>query len=54
MIKGIECIDMPGMGGMGVHYVNGTNVNDDKLNPLAPEAVVRQASLTVQAIQSRK
>jgi len=38
--KGLECIDMPGMGGMGVHYVNGGYVNDDKLNPLAPEAVV--------------
>jgi hypothetical protein len=38
--KGVACIDMPGMGGMGVHYVNGTFAGDDKLNPLTPEAVV--------------
>lgn len=38
--KGLACIDMPGMGGMGVHYVNGTLVNDAQLDPLTPEAVV--------------
>jgi len=38
--KGIACIDMPGMGAMGVHYVNGTLVGDDRVDPLTPEAVV--------------
>ncbi|HEY7489238.1 MAG TPA: hypothetical protein VH912_32675 [Streptosporangiaceae bacterium] len=39
-INGVACIDMPGMGGMGVHYVNGSLVGDGKINPLTPEAVV--------------
>ncbi len=38
--KGIACIDMPGMGAMGIHYVNGTLVGDDRVDPLTPEAVV--------------
>jgi hypothetical protein len=31
---------MPGMGAMGIHYVNGTLVGDDRVDPLTPEAVV--------------
>ena len=33
---GIACIDMPGMGAMGVHYVNGSLVGDAVLDPLTP------------------
>ncbi|HEX3224352.1 MAG TPA: hypothetical protein VHR35_17475 [Nocardioides sp.] len=36
---GIACIAMKGMGGMGVHYANGTLV-DDKIQVRHPEAVV--------------
>lgn len=38
--QGIACIDMPGMGAMGIHYVNGDVVGDDKVEPLHPEALV--------------
>ena len=38
--KGIECIDMPDMGAMGVHYVNGALVADGAIDPLTPEAMV--------------
>jgi hypothetical protein len=38
--KGIACIDQPGEGGMGVHYVNGDLVGDAKVNAAAPEALV--------------
>jgi hypothetical protein len=37
---GIACIDMPDMGAMGVHYVNGALVGDAVLDPLTPEALV--------------
>jgi hypothetical protein len=37
---GIACIDMDGMGGMGVHYVKGALVGDGAIDPLTPEAVV--------------
>jgi hypothetical protein len=36
---GIACIDMPGMGGMGIHYVKGTLV-DGRIQVRHPEAVV--------------
>ena len=39
-MDGIECIDMPGMGGMGVHYVNGDDVATPSVNLRHPEAVV--------------
>jgi hypothetical protein len=39
-INGLACIDMPGMGGMGVHWVNGTLVGDPALVPNHPEAFV--------------
>jgi hypothetical protein len=37
---GIACIDNPGVGGMGIHYVNGTLVGDGQVNALTPELVV--------------
>jgi hypothetical protein len=37
---GITCIDMPGMGAMGVHYANGGIVPDGAIDPLRPEALV--------------
>jgi hypothetical protein len=37
---GIECIDLEGEGGMGVHYVNGGLVGDDVIDPSTPEALV--------------
>ena len=39
-VNGIACIDMPGMGAMGVHYVNGALVGDGEINALTPEAVI--------------
>jgi len=36
----IACIDLPGTGGMGVHFVNGNLVGDDALDPRTPEALV--------------
>ncbi len=39
-VNGIACIDMPGMGAMGIHYVNGGLVGDGEINPLTPEAVI--------------
>jgi hypothetical protein len=38
--QGIACIELSGVGGMGVHYVNGTLVGDTVLDPLRPEALV--------------
>jgi hypothetical protein len=38
--KGIACIDQPGEGGMGVHYVSGALVGDAKVNAATPEALV--------------
>lgn len=38
--KGIACIDMPGMGGMGVHFVNGAFVGDATVHLRKPEAMV--------------
>jgi len=37
---GIACIDKPGEGGMGVHYVNGALVADGKVSATKPELVV--------------
>jgi hypothetical protein len=34
------CIDEPGEGGMGFHYVNGDLVGDAVLDPLTPEALI--------------
>ena len=38
--QGITCIDMPGMGGMGVHWARVSLVGDGKLDTLHPEALV--------------
>jgi hypothetical protein len=38
--QGIACIDMPGMGAMGVHYVKGDLVGDPAVNAATPEALV--------------
>jgi hypothetical protein len=38
--QGIACIDMPDMGAMGVHYVNGDLAGDGAIDPLTPEAMV--------------
>jgi hypothetical protein len=36
----LGCIDEPGQGAMGIHFVNGNFVGDTVLNPLQPEALV--------------
>ena len=38
--KGITCIDMPGMGGMGVHWVKSKRVGDPTEHLTKPEAFV--------------
>jgi hypothetical protein len=37
---GIACIDMPGQGAMGVHYVNSTLIQSGALDPARPQALV--------------
>jgi len=37
---GIACIDKPGEGGMGIHYVKGPLVGDGAVNARTPEALV--------------
>ena len=37
---GIACIDKPGAGAMGIHYVNGALVGDPAENAATPEALV--------------
>ena len=37
---GIACIDNPGVGGMGIHYVKGALVGDGKVDVRKPEALV--------------
>ena len=37
---GIACIEQPGVGAMGVHYVRGSLVGDTVLDPTQPEALV--------------
>jgi hypothetical protein len=39
-LKGISCIAEPGMGAMGVHYVNPKLVANPAIHPKAPEALV--------------
>jgi hypothetical protein len=38
--QGVACIDNPGVGGMGVHYVKSDLVGDAAVNAAAPEALV--------------
>lgn len=37
---GIACIDNPGVGAMGIHYVNGALVGDAAVDAATPEALV--------------
>jgi hypothetical protein len=37
---GIACIDNPGVGGMGIHYANGTLVGNDSVKATTPEVLV--------------
>ena len=54
-VDSIACIDMPGIGGMGIHYVNGELVDDANLNPRTPEAMVyrpvRRGQLRLGAVE---
>jgi hypothetical protein len=38
--QGVACIDNPGVGGMGVHYVKNDLVGDATVNAATPEALV--------------
>jgi len=38
--NGIACIDLPGAGAMGIHFVNGNLVGDPAIDPAKPEAVI--------------
>ena len=53
--QGIACIDMPGMGGMGVHWANSTLVGDPAVLPNHPEALVyapsRDGTLQLAAVE---
>jgi hypothetical protein len=39
-INGVSCIAEPGMGGMGVHFVNPALIQDPAIDPRQPEALV--------------
>lgn len=41
-VAGITCIANPGVGVMGIHYVNGLALGDAVLDPARPEALVYQ------------
>jgi len=41
-LAGITCIASPGVGVMGIHYVNGLALGDAVLDPAKPEALVYQ------------
>ena len=38
--KGVACIDLPGAGAMGIHYVDGGLVGDPAIDASKPEALV--------------
>jgi hypothetical protein len=44
--NGITCIANPGVGAMGVHYVNGGLVGSGKINALKPQVLVYEPRLT--------
>ena len=52
---GVSCIDMPGMGGMGVHFVNPKLIADPAIDPARPEALVfapdRDGTLRLAALE---
>ena len=41
-LAGITCITSPGIGVMGIHYVNGSALGDAVVDPAKPEALVYQ------------
>ncbi len=53
--KGIACIDMPGLGGMGVHWANSRLVGDAAIVAKQPEALVyaptRDGTLQLAAVE---
>jgi hypothetical protein len=53
--QNIACIDMPGMGGMGVHWADSALVGDPAINANRPEALVyapaRDGTLTLAAVE---
>jgi hypothetical protein len=53
--QGIACIDMPGMGGMGVHWANSALVGDPAIVADRPEALVyapmRDGTLQLAAVE---
>lgn len=55
LVPGLDmCMDNPGVGGMGIHYIN-TAMLDTSLDPLTPEAMVYQpgpgGKLTLGAVE---
>ena len=54
-LAGLTCIAMPGVGGMGVHFVNGALVGDPGLDIRKPEALVyapdRDGTLRLAALE---
>jgi hypothetical protein len=54
-VNGVSCISMPGMGAMGVHYVNPALIDDPAIDPAAPEALVyapdRDGTLRLAALE---
>jgi hypothetical protein len=53
--QGIACIDMPGMGGMGIHWANSTLVGNPAIVASQPEALVyapgRDGTLRLAALE---
>ena len=54
-INGVSCIAEPGMGGMGVHFVNPALIQDPAIDPRQPEALVyapeRDGTLRLAALE---
>ncbi len=55
LVSGLDnCFDNPGVGGMGIHYIN-TDMLDTSVDPLTPEAMVYQpdanGNLTLGAVE---
>ena len=54
-IHGLSCIAEPGMGAMGVHYVNSKLIGNPAIDPTAPEALVyapdRDGTLRLAALE---
>jgi hypothetical protein len=39
-VSTVECVEVPGLGGMGIHYVNFGLLGDLQVDPLAPEVLL--------------